>query len=222
MLRTSLEQMPGLAETDAGRQARRDFVMACHHCAIWGGLDYAETYADLVTRLYQNDRGDTGRALTRHAVLPLAEAMLIRDPLYVAGLAASAEHRRRIRQRLHAKRARGDEIERRYLTRFDLLAFSRRVRIDLRTSDWPARLATVAYRLTPWRFRGGQRERQLRDYLMEFIRRAIVEAPGDYARWSDAMQRLHDQAVEDRLRGMALAEVRMLVGLSEPSSSAPA
>jgi len=220
MLQTSIEQMPGLAETDSGRQSRRDFVMACHHCTIWGGLDYAETYADLITRLYQVDRGDTGRALTRAAILPLAEAMLIRDPLYVAGVVASAEHRRRIRNRLHAKRARGDEIERRYLTRFDLLAFGRRVRLDLRTSDWPARLAAIAYRLTPRRFRGGQRERLLRDHLLELARRAIVESPADYQKWSDAMQRLHDQAVADRLRGMALAEVRMLTGVGEPTAPA--
>jgi len=215
LLQTSLEQMPGLAETDLGRQARRDFVIACHHCVVWGGLDYAETYADLITRLYQVDRGDTGRALTRTAILPLAEAMLIRDPLYIAGLAASAEHRRRIRRRLHAKRSRGDEIERRYLTRIDLLAFSRRVRMDLRTSDWPARLASLAWRITPSRLRGGRRERELREYIVAFVRRAIVESPQqggiEYPRWADAMQRLHDQAAEDRLRGMAMSEIRMLI-----------
>lgn len=215
LLQTSLEQMPGLAETDAGRQSCRDFVMACHHCTVWGGIDYAETFADLITRLYQMDRGDTGRSLTRCAILPLAETMLIRDPLYVAGMAASAEHRRRVRERLHAKRSRGDEIERRYLTRIDMLAFSRRIRIDLRTSDWPARFVSAIRRITPGRFRGMRRERQLRDYMLELMRKAIVESPNDYERWSAAMQRLHDQAIEDRLRGMAMAEVRMLTGVEQ-------
>lgn len=218
LMLTSLEQMPGLAETDPGRQARRDFVMACHHCTVWGGLSYAETFADLITRLYQTDRGDTGRALTRAAVLPLAEVMLIRDPLYVAGLAASTEHRRRIRQRLHAKRARGDEVDRRYLTRIDLLSFGRRVRMDLRTSDWPTRLVAAIRRITPGRFRGQRRERLLRDFVIDFARRAIVDAPGDYERWVGAMLRLHDQAIEDRLRGMAMAEVRMLLGVGAESA----
>jgi hypothetical protein len=63
--------------------------------------------------------------------------------------------------------------------------------------------------------RGLRRERTLRDFMLEFMRKAIVESPADYAHWSDAMQRLHDQASEDRLRGMAMAEVRMLVGMSE-------
>jgi hypothetical protein len=212
LLQQSVDQMPGLAETDAGRQARRDFVTACHRCVIWGGMEYAETYADLITRLYVVDRGDTGRSLTRNAVLPLAEAMLIRDPLYIAALAASSEHRRRVRERLHVKLARGDEVDRRYLTRIDLLLFSRRVRADVRTSDWPARFASLARRITPRRFRGLRRERQLRDFLIEFTRRAIVEAPNDYERWADAMQRLNTQAADDRLRGMAMAELKMLVG----------
>jgi indolepyruvate ferredoxin oxidoreductase len=221
LVQTSLEQMPGLSETDVGRQAARDFVMACHHCSVWGGLEYAETFADVITRLYQVDRGDTGRLLTRNTILPLAECMLIRDPLYVAGLAASAEHRRRIRERMHAKRSRGDEIERRYLTRIDLLAFSRRIRIDLRTSDWPARIVSAIRRVTPGRFRGMRRERQLRDYMLEVARRAIAESPTNYDAWCAAMQRLNDQASDDRLRGMALAEVRMLTGLQTERDQAP-
>jgi hypothetical protein len=164
-------------------------------------------------RLYQIDRGDTGRALTRQAVLPLAEGMLIRDPLYIAALAASSEHRRRVRERLHVKLARGDEVDRRYLTRIDLLIANRRIRADIRTSDWPARFASLGWRITPKRFRGLKRERQSRDYLIDFMRAAIVHAPGDYQRWLEAMQRLNAHALEDRLRNMALAELKMLVGI---------
>jgi hypothetical protein len=219
LMQQSIDQMPGLAETDSGRIARRDFIVACHRCVIWGGTEYAETYADLIARLYQVDRGDTGRALTRNAILPLAEAMLIRDPLYIAALAASSEHRRRVRERLHVKLARGDEVDRRYLTRVDMLIANRRVRADIRTSDWPARFAALARRIMPKGFRGLNRERQLRDYLIEMTRRAIVEAPNNHERWSDIMQRLNVQAIDDRLRSMAMAEVRMLVGLPENSAA---
>jgi hypothetical protein len=175
------------------------------------GIEYAEQYADLITRLYLVDRGDTGRALTRCAVLPLAEVMLIRDLVYVASMAASPEQRSRMRARLNVKLARGDHVERRYLTRIDVLAFSRRIRADVRTSDWPARLIIAAgRRIIPNRWRGSRRDRQVRQFMMDFIRRALAEAPGNYAAWSDAMNRLHLQAAEDRLRAMALAEVRML------------
>lgn len=211
LIHQSLQSMPGLAETDPGRAARRDFVVACHRCRIWGGFEYAQQYAGLITRLYQVDRGDTGRALTRNAVLPLAEAMLVRDPLYVASMATSSEQRRRMRHRLNVKQARGDRIERRYLTRFELVAFNRRMRADVRSSDWPARAVATFRKLMPYRWRGTRRERELREYLIGFIKRAIDGAGSDYEGWADAMQRLHLQAMENRLRGMALAEVRMLV-----------
>ena len=50
--------------------------------------------------------------------------------------------------------------------------------------------------------------------------RAIAESPTNYDTWCAAMQRLNDQAIDDRLRGMALAEVRMLTGIpTEPDQS---
>src|SRR5262249_12191158 len=57
LIRGSLDDMPGLMETDPGRQARRDFVMALYRCVKWGGLAYAQQYADQVRRLYHADRG---------------------------------------------------------------------------------------------------------------------------------------------------------------------
>jgi Pyruvate/2-oxoacid:ferredoxin oxidoreductase gamma subunit len=213
LARQSLAAMPGLAESDAGRQARRDFVLACHACVIWGGLEYAHRYAELIRRLYESDRADTARALTRHAVLPLAEAMLIRDPLYVAGVAMSPEQRRSLRRALNVKRARGDQIQRRYLTRVEVIAMHRRIRIDLRTSDWPTRVGAVVAPLIPKQWRGTRRERQLRDYVIECVKRAAAGAPSKYEHWNEVLLRLHNQALEHRLRGMAMAEVRMLAGM---------
>jgi hypothetical protein len=211
LLNHSLDRMPGLTETDAGRQARREFIMALHRCLIWGGLEYAGQFAELITRLYRADRGDRGRLLCRNAVLPLAEAMLLRDPIYIASMATSAEQRRRTRQQLNVKEARGDHIERRYLTRIDALVYGRRLRADVRTSDWPARLLAATRRLIPQKWRGSARERELRQYVMDVVRRATAGAESDYDLWAEAMIRLHEQAAENRLRDMVLAEVRMLV-----------
>jgi hypothetical protein len=210
LIHESLLLMPGLAQSEAGRAAQRDFVMACHRCLTWGGLEYAQQFAQLISGLYRIDQDHPEPTLTLHAVLPLAEAMLIRDPLYIASMASSPEQRRRTRQRLNVKPARGDRIERRYLTRFELIGFNHRLRADVRTSDWPARAAALVRRLAPRRWRGTRRERDLRAYLIEFVMRAIDNAPRDFERWSEAMRRLHHQAAEDRLRGMALSEIRML------------
>ena len=50
-MRGVLRDMPGLTETDAGRHARRDIILAAYRCLQWGGIEYAERYAGLVTDL---------------------------------------------------------------------------------------------------------------------------------------------------------------------------
>lgn len=211
-MRTTLEEMPGLSETDAGRQARRDLVVALHRCLLWGGLDYARRYATLVTALYRADRGDTGRAMTRFAILPLAEAMLIRDPVYVATVATSPGHRRRARRWLNVKVSRGDRLHRRFLTRMDATAFGRRLRFELRTSDWIAWAVALLRHRIPQDWRGSAREREIRDLVVNAVEQATRAGRDDYERWCESLQRLHDQAVDDRLRAMALSELRMLMG----------
>jgi hypothetical protein len=216
MLRQSLDRMPGLMETDAGRQACRDFIRSMYRCVAWGGTDYAQRYADLICNLYDVDRGDTGRCLTRDAVLPLADAMLIRDPIYVATLAGSAEHRRRIRQWLNVRHARGDVVERRFLTRIDIVALGRRVRVDARSSDWLARAVASLGRVVPRSWRGTRHERELREYVIDLARQATQTSSHTYNAWTDIFRRLHAHAAENRLRGMAIAELRMLVESAMP------
>ncbi|MDY7109517.1 MAG: hypothetical protein SYC29_12855 [Planctomycetota bacterium] len=219
LLQRSLAAMPGLSETDAGRQAARDFLIALARCWRWGSIELAERYAQLITALYRVDRGDTGRALTRHAVLPLASAMLIRDPIFIASMLTSPEHHRRTRQALNVKRAREDELVRRYLTRVELIAFHRRYRVDIRTSDWPARLAASLRRVVPARWRGTRRERDQREYIVDLTERAIRGARDGYDHYQTAFARLHQQALENRLRGMALSEMKMLAEPVAASSS---
>ena len=125
-------------------------------------------------------------------------------------MATSAEQHRRTRQLLNVKRARDDRLERRYLTRFELVAFGRRVRADLRTSDWAARVVSAVLPLIPRRWRGTKRERALRDYVVDLVRRTTHRESGDYEHFQNALHRLHQQALEDRLRGMAISEVRIL------------
>jgi Pyruvate/2-oxoacid:ferredoxin oxidoreductase gamma subunit len=211
LLRRTLAAMPGLSETDPGRRARRDLVVALHRCLSWGGFEYARRYADLVTELYRADRGDKGRAVTRNAILPLAEAMLIRDPIYEATLVVGPEQRARIRRLLNVKLARGDRLERRFLTRIEVVALQRRFRWDVRFSDWAPVVAAVARHRIPQRWRGTAVERRIRERVIDVVEQAARGAASDYARWSEIIQRLHDQAADGRLRGMALSELSMLI-----------
>ena len=204
--------MPGLAETDPGRTALREFVLALRRCLAWGDLSYARRYADLIAALYRADRGESGRAITRSAILPLAEAMLIRDPIYVATVVTSREERHRLRRLLNVKLARGDRLERRFLTRVELIVRRRRIRMDIRTGDWPAWIVASARHLYPDRWRGSGRERQIRELVIDVVEQAIRGAGKDYAQWAERLDRLHHQAVNDRLRLMARSELKMLIG----------
>ena len=210
-MRATLEEMPGLSETDAGRHARRDLVVALHRCLLWGGLDYARRYAGLVTSLYRADRGDTGRAMTRYAILPLAEAMLIRDTIYVATVATSPGHRRQARRWLNVKIARGDRLQRRFLTRIDATAFGRRLRFEVRTSDWIAWAVALVRHRVPQYWRGTAREREIRELVINVVEQATRAEPDGYDRWCESLQRLHDQALDDRLRGMVVSELKLLI-----------
>ena len=218
LLRRSLDGMPGLTETDAGRQARREFVNALYRCLRWGGMDYAQRYADLITTLYRVDRGDRGRALTRNAILPLAEVMLIRDGIYVASMASSSARRRQLRRRLNVKRARGDRIERRYLVRAEATIFGRRLRLDARTSDWAILGLAAGRRIMPRALRGTRPQRELRSAVMRLITDSNHLAPADYDAWARSMQDLHELALRSEFRGMRASTLQAVL---TPPSDAP-
>lgn len=211
VLDQSLRGMPGLTETDAGRQARRDFAASVYACYRWGGVSYAEQYADLIVQLYHADRADTGRALTRAAILPLAEAMLLRDLFYLASMTSGPEHRGRIRRQLNIKPARGDVLSRRFLIHVEAIVFHKRVRGVIRASDWITRLIRLVRILVPMRVRGSARSRQVRAMVMETLSNARILAADRNAEISATLLRLHELAEDGRLRDIPLSELKAII-----------
>jgi hypothetical protein len=209
LLQRALLAMPGLEETEQGRHSRRDLVIALRRCLIWGGFDEADRLVDLVISLYDADRGDRGRTLTRLAILPLAESMLIRDAIYMASMSISPEHRRRTRLRLNVKRGRGDRIESRYVTRFELLFYRWRFRLDLRTSDWATRLLASARHVIPRKLRGTRRERETRTAVRDLVQRATLNTE-HYDTWVPVFETLHAMAVDGRLRRATRSQLQQL------------
>lgn len=218
LLRTSIEAMPGMLETSMGRPVILDFAVAVRHALAWGGMAMANQYASLIRGLYDADSGARSRRLTCYAVFPLAEAMLIRDPLFVATMASGMEQRRRIRERLAVRHARGDEIARRYLTRVELIIARHRIRLDVRASDWPARIVASFVRLVPRSWRGVASERELSRSVVSFVEQATREAHLNREGWERAMLRLNIQAEMGRMRTMAPSELRALLDPTLTSS----
>ncbi len=203
-----LDEVPGLLETAAGRDAHRDFIVALRRCVTWGGFEMAERFAGRIISLYQVDRADTGRALTRAAILPLAETLLIRDAIYVASMAISSEHRRQTQQRLNVRRGRGDRISIRYLTRLECVFVRWRFRLDLRTSDWMAHVLAAAKYVHPKGLRGRRSQRQVRALVSEVVMQATSAPDDDYESWRAVLEMFHAMALDGRLRRVSPASLR--------------
>jgi indolepyruvate ferredoxin oxidoreductase len=196
-----VETIPGLLETEAGRIAFDDVQLAVASLSRRGGKPLVDEYLHRIERIYRADRGETGRELTRLAVLPLGEAMLARDLFALAVAATSLDHRRRLRRRLGVRRARGDRLERIYQVRIDLVAFDRRMRAEIPVRDWVLPFVARIGRFIPEKRRGDRESRARRLAIESGIDRAITQS-GDsdaYRRWCKILRSWHDLASDGRL-----------------------
>jgi Pyruvate/2-oxoacid:ferredoxin oxidoreductase gamma subunit len=185
------------------RPAQRDLVNGLHRCWLWGAASYAEAYARLLDALLPVGN------LAAWAALPLAEAMLIRDSIFVATMCTSPEQRRLTRRRLDVRPGRGDRMERRFLYRVEATLLGRFVRLDFRSSDWPARLLRLLSHVLPHGVRGRPPARDLRDAVVELCARAAAE-PAMATAFESAIRRLHAAAEAGSLHGMPAEEVRAM------------
>jgi hypothetical protein len=184
-------------------QAQRDLMNGLHRCWLWGGVSYAEAYARLIDALLPIE------GLAALAALPLAEAMLLRDGVYVATMCTSPEQRRLTRRRLDVRPGRGDRMERRFLYRVEGTLLGRFVRLDFRSSDWPARVLRTLGQAVPHGVRGRPAARDLRDAVVELCARAASE-PASAPAFARALGRLHEIAERGELHAVGAESVRAL------------
>ena len=71
-------------------------------------------------------------------------------------------------------------------------------------------VASLRHRV-PQNWRGTAREREIRELVINVVEQATRAEPDGYDRWCESLQRLYDQGVDDRLRGMVVSELRMLI-----------
>jgi len=156
-------------------------------------------------------RADPTGDLALIAAEPLADAILVRDILYVLAMSTSLEQRRRIRERLGVRASHGDTLERRFLSRFELLAGSTRYRLDFRTSDWPAEVVRLARPLVPWSLRGDLRGQEVRAYAISLVDRAAKGFEENPAHWAMCLRRFAMLSSDGGLRSLTAAELRASV-----------
>ncbi len=205
-----LKELPGLSETVDGRDALYTAIVGVRRCMLWGGEDVATKYVDIIATIYSADRVETGRALSRSCILVLAEALLVRDPIYLARLARSPEIIRNLRSRLNVRKPRGDELHRRFLSRFELSIGKWRLNADIRTSDWSSALVSNIGRLVPRRLRGRKRDRDMRELLLHAANLATKD-PSLYEEWLKRFETLYAMAIDGTLHTTSLNELRVIV-----------
>ena len=210
LLDNVLTSLPGLAQTQDGRAMRGLLVDGLAAASTWGGIDVAQRLADDVLALYRVDRGDTGRALTRAAIGPLVLTTLMRDPIYVARMAVSSGHRAALRRSLDVRPGRGDLMEIRYLTRIEAIFGTRRLRIQVRTSDWVARLVATLGGLVPMPWRGSPRQRGRRNSVRSLVHQATQQAQDSYEASRRMLEALRSAVQDGTLEAMSLEEIKAL------------
>ena len=210
LLRQSKQSLPGLFETAQGRQCMTDMFNAIRRCMLWGGEDVAKRFVNLIYQVYGVDNAENGRALARNVILPLAESILIREPIYLAKLARSPEVLRRIRKRLNVRHSRGDILKRRFLSRFRLRLWNWSLQVDMRTSDWSSVMVSVLGRFIPQRWRGHRRDRAVREEIIHAVNKAIT-SPEQYDKWVLTFQALNKLALSGELHSSSLEEIQRII-----------
>ena len=189
-------------------RATRAVVTALHRAIVWGGTRMMGLYEGLVAGLL---RADPSGDLALVGAEPIADAVLVRDMLYVLSMSTSLEQRRRVRERLGVRASHGDALERRYLSRFELLIANRRMRLDFRTSDWPAEVVRLTRPLVPWGLRGDSRAQEVRAYAISLAERAAAGFERDSAHWAMCMRRFAMLSADGGLHALSAAELRASV-----------
>jgi len=178
----TIAPLDGLAETD-----KRAVAVRLYDCMRWGGIDYARRYAAGVLSVHGKDRPEFDFAATRAVVLNLADAMLIKDGVFLAELATSPEKHARDRRKYNVNPANGDRIVYRHLWNW-----------NWRIGPWKLEFSITAYH---WMLRLLKRARWLRKVLPRWHK-----AEKDYLR-------LYERQIAEFDYDCPLEYQRKLVGL---------
>lgn len=211
-LRNLIESTLGPFEPIAGQRdgaaTMRLLATSLQRAEIWGGIAYARRMADVIQALVATPGPDGGMRLASTAVLPLAETMLIRDIWYLARASTSIAQRRRVREALGVRSARGDEIRRRYLNRLEIGISKWRWRVEFRSSDWPERLVRIAARAVPLSLRGDPERIAARDMMIRLLSEAAATRDLDRLHaWRTFARAMRAAAHVGRLRSMTAEEI---------------
>ncbi len=162
----------------------RDFVVRAYDCMIWGGIDYADRYAEQVLKVFLRDDPSRGYRLTRAVVWNLAKAMLIKDEVYCASLYTSPEKYKNDRRRFNVNPANGDRIIYKHHNRPEFELFGFKIRFNWKSRDWQLRMMSRMGFLRKLMPNWHRREREFRDWYESLVAKLdwTANTPGIHPR----------------------------------------
>lgn len=131
LAKRTMRDLAELSEDD-----KRAVIVRVYDCLRWGSMDYATRYARSIVSIYKKDSADFGRAATRAVIYNLADAMLIKDAVFMAEVSTSPEKYARDYEKYNISRFNGDRISYRHFWHWEIGLGSRRWRLDVVVYDW--------------------------------------------------------------------------------------
>ena len=177
----AVSAMDGLDES-----LQRDVIVRTYDCLRWGGMDYARRYSQRVRKVYTKDTADDGYAATRAVAHNLAKAMLIKDGVFIAELATSAEKLARDRKKHNVNPANGDSLSYRHFLHCHLHVGARKISYQLALPHWVLQVGRgmrLLRALPGW-------HRREREFLRRYERRVDEFVAGTGGQYAQALAAL--------------------------------
>ncbi len=160
---------------------KRDIIVRLYDTMRWGGPQYAQQYADSLSKVFKHDNAQAGYPATAAVAHNLASAMLIKDIFFTAELATSPEKFKRDREKYDVNLANGDRIAYRHLITVTLPIPLWRPTVNIAAPSW---LMQIAKRMR-WMRRLMPRSHRRKKENLKSYRKAISDflaaEPGDTA-----------------------------------------
>ena len=172
---------------DLDDESKRNLAVRAYDCMRWGGFDYAERYLRRVLDVFGKDREQYGHAATKAVILGLANAMLIKDGVYVAELSTSPEKYARDRRKYNINPKNGDRVRYRHLWHWSWKFGKRRLDLRMTLADWPLQILKRSRWLRTVLPKWHAFERQ---YLARYEKSVDNFAYGSYEQYADGIRKL--------------------------------
>ena len=166
---------------DINENLKRDIVVRLYDTMRWGGISYANKYADSVRAVYKHDNAQAQYPATQAVAHTLAGSMLIKDLVFTAELATSGEKFKRDREKYNVNLANGDRISYRHLLTVKLPIPFWRPEVNIAAPTWMMKIIKRMRWLRKITPRAHRNKKEILRRYEQAVANFLSAKPGDAA-----------------------------------------